>query len=214
MTADLDHLPITILGAGLIGIGWAALFAHHGARVTLWDPQPEALKTAPDRLAKPCADLTELDGHSPRGDISYESDLATALREPALIQENAPESIPVKHALYAEIETLAAPEAILASSTSSLTWDDLAPGLTNPQRLITAHPFNPPHLVPLVELYGPDPARLDRAEALYRPPVASQSGSTFPPPAISPTGSPPPSGARRCISSPRASPMSRRWTAR
>lgn len=168
MTADLDHLPISILGAGLIGTGWAALFAHHGARVTLWDPEPEALKTAPDRLAKPRADLTELDGHGPRGDIHYVSDLAAALREPALIQENAPESIPVKHALYAEIETLAPPEAILASSTSSLTWDDLAPGLTDPQRLITAHPFNPPHLVPLVELYGPDPARLDRAEALYR----------------------------------------------
>ncbi|MFU1477867.1 3-hydroxyacyl-CoA dehydrogenase NAD-binding domain-containing protein [Roseovarius sp. C7] len=167
MTPELQNRPIAILGAGLIGLGWAALFAHHGAQVTLWDPSADALAAVPDRIAKPLADLAMLDERPARGQWRVTPDLAAAVAGAVLIQENAPESMPLKHALYADLEQVAPPEAILASSTSSLTWDDLAPGLRKPDRLITAHPFNPPHLVPLVELYGPDPVRLDRAEVLY-----------------------------------------------
>ncbi len=74
----------------------------------------------------------------------------------------------MKRSLYAEIETAALPDAIIASSTSSLVWSELAAHLRHPERFITAHPFNPPHLMPLVELYGKDSAALDLAESFYR----------------------------------------------
>ena len=160
---------IAILGAGLIGTAWAALFQHHGFDVRIWDPAPDALSSAEARMAIPLAQLAEIAPDTgPSGTLSLCTKLAEAVTGADLIQENAPESIPVKHALYAEIEPLMAPDAVLASSTSALTWSDLAPALQDPARLITAHPFNPPHLVPLVEVYGTDPARIMRAEAIYR----------------------------------------------
>jgi 3-hydroxyacyl-CoA dehydrogenase len=76
--------------------------------------------------------------------------------------------VPIKIALYHEIEAAAAPEAVIASSTSSLLWSDLAREMQHPERFLLAHPFNPPHLMPLVELYARDAALLDRAEQFYR----------------------------------------------
>ncbi|MDD9721118.1 3-hydroxyacyl-CoA dehydrogenase NAD-binding domain-containing protein [Sulfitobacter sp. PR48] len=169
MTADANTRDIAIIGAGLIGTAWAALFAHHGFRVRLWDPHAAALDKAvghiPGLLAQ-LAQITEAKGGAER--ITRCDRLDDAVAGATLIQENAPENIPLKHALLAEIEEAMAVEAIIASSTSALTWSELAPGLREPARLITAHPFNPPHLVQLVELFGADDARLDRAEAIYR----------------------------------------------
>ena len=160
---------ISILGAGLVGASWTALFAHHGADVSVWDPQANARDTLLDRLTIPFGHLTDLSPDAPpRGQITVTDDLAQAVQGADLIQENAPENTAVKHALFADVEGLAPVDALIASSTSALTWSDLAPGFKNPQRLLTAHPFNPPHLVPLVELFGPDPERLTRAEAIYR----------------------------------------------
>ncbi|MDP5085583.1 MAG: 3-hydroxyacyl-CoA dehydrogenase NAD-binding domain-containing protein [Yoonia sp.] len=169
MTGDLSGTRIAIVGCGLIGLSWAALFRHYGADVTLWDPDAAARAAAEDRMIHPLAQLRELtQGPENAGSVSVTADLAEALKGAALIQENAPEDLSLKRGLYREIEALADPQAVLASSTSALTWSDLAPGLADPGRLITAHPFNPPHLVPLVELYGTDPAGLDRAEGIYR----------------------------------------------
>lgn len=160
---------IAILGAGLIGAAWAALFRHHGADVRIWDPMPEALETAEARMAIPLAQLAEIAPDvGRRGKLTVCTSLEEAVAGAYLVQENAPESISIKHALFAQIEPLMLPEAVLASSTSALTWSDLSPGLQDPSRLITAHPFNPPHLVPLVEIYGTDTARIEKAEALYR----------------------------------------------
>ncbi len=158
MTGRLNGRRVAILGGGLIGVSWAALFYHHGADVALWDPSETARADANARMQKPLAHLATLDDDSATlGHLNITADLAQALDGAELIQENAPESIPLKHDLF----------AILASSTSALTWSELAPGLADPSPLITAHPFNPPHLVPLVELYGVDPDRLDRAEQIY-----------------------------------------------
>ncbi|MFM9858164.1 3-hydroxyacyl-CoA dehydrogenase NAD-binding domain-containing protein [Pseudoxanthobacter sp. M-2] len=169
MHAELADTHIAVLGAGLVGAGWAALFVHHGATVTVWDPVAGALDAAESRMAAPLAALSRLSPEAgPRGRLSFTPSLAEAVADADLIQENAPEKIPLKHALYAEVEAAAPAAAIIASSTSSLTWSELAPGLRRPERFITAHPFNPPHLVPLVELYGIDDAVLDRAEAIYR----------------------------------------------
>lgn len=162
----MQETKIAILGLGLIGAAWAALFVHHGARVAAWDPDTAARKGLADRMATPLRQLAEITGHPARGTLEITGDLARALDGAQLIQENAPEKPALKHGLYAQIEALS--DATIASSASGLCWTDLAPGLRDPSQLITAHPFNPPHLVPLVETYGTDPARLDRAEAIYR----------------------------------------------
>ncbi|WP_296762797.1 3-hydroxyacyl-CoA dehydrogenase NAD-binding domain-containing protein [Sediminimonas sp.] len=160
---------VAILGVGLIGAAWAALFQHHGANVRVWDPAPEARAGVKARMATPLAQLDDVAPDAgPRGTLSVCDTLAEAVTGADLVQENAPETIAVKHALFAEVEPLMGAGAVLASSTSALTWSDLGPGLRDPSRLITAHPFNPPHLVPLVEIYGTDPARIERAEAIYR----------------------------------------------
>ncbi|MFN3274808.1 MAG: 3-hydroxyacyl-CoA dehydrogenase NAD-binding domain-containing protein [Paracoccus sp. (in: a-proteobacteria)] len=162
----MQDTKIAILGLGLIGAAWAALFVHHGARVAAWDPDAAAREGLDGRMATPLRQLAEITGHTARGSLSVTGDLATALDGAVLVQENAPEKTALKHALYAQIEALT--DATIASSASGLCWTDLAPGLQNPAQLITAHPFNPPHLVPLVETYGSDTARLEQAEAIYR----------------------------------------------
>ncbi len=164
----LASAPVAVLGAGLIGASWAALFLHHGAAVSVWDPAPDALAALPARMAGPLAQLARLGPRVEGGALAVAPDLAKAVAGAALVQENAPEAVPVKQALYAQVEASAPGDAVIASSTSALTWSELAPGLQTPARFITAHPFNPPHLVPLVELYGVDEGALARAEALYR----------------------------------------------
>lgn len=169
MHADLAHTRIAILGAGLVGLSWTALFLHHGASVTVWDPAAAALDAVEARMVPPLAALARLSPPvDPPGRLVCAASLAEAVAGADLVQENAPERIPLKHALYAEIEAAAPPEAIIASSTSSLTWSELVPGMARPERFLTAHPFNPPHLVPLVELYGTSEATLARAEGIYR----------------------------------------------
>jgi carnitine 3-dehydrogenase len=88
----------------------------------------------------------------------------------AWIQENVPEKVSLKRAIYAGIEAAAPPGITIASSTSSLVWSELSAEMADPSRMITAHPFNPPHLLPLVELFGPDPVRIKAAAAFYRSP--------------------------------------------
>lgn len=169
MTADLKDTQIAILGAGLIGACWAALFVHHGATVRVWDPQRTALDKLAERMTRPLAQLKELEPESAsQGKVVYHDMVEGAVEGAVLIQENGPEDLDLKHALYTRVEPMMAPDAILASSTSALTWSELASGFSDPDRLITAHPFNPPHLVPLVETFGDDADRLDRAEAIYR----------------------------------------------
>jgi 3-hydroxyacyl-CoA dehydrogenase len=159
---------IAILGCGLIGESWAALCMAHGHDVQAWDPDAGARADFADRVARPIRQLADINGPAPRlGALTVHADLAEALHGATLIQENAPENVPLKQELYARIETLADPAAIIASSTSAHPWSALTPGMARPGRLITAHPFNPPHLIPLVEPYGIDDAVLARAEAFY-----------------------------------------------
>ena len=179
---DLSQTNIAILGGGLIGTAWAALFVHHGARVTVWDPFKDALNSLENRITAPLAQLGELSAPSAQGQLILSTNLAKAVAAAELIQENAPEDIPTKQALYAKVEAAAPRTAIIASSTSALTWSDLSPGLRHPDRFITAHPFNPPHLIPLVEVFGTHEDTLSRAQAIYaaagRVPVRLQKDAT------------------------------------
>lgn len=164
-----QHRPIAVLGCGLIGESWAALFMAHGYDVRAWDPSPEVLAGFAAKLERPLSQLAEL-GCDPgaRGRLLLAGSVREAVSGPSFVQENAPENIPLKRALYAEIEAEAPADTLIASSTSALTWSELSPGMCCPERLLTAHPFNPPHLVPLVELYGISERSLEQAEIFYR----------------------------------------------
>ncbi|CAO3441072.1 3-hydroxyacyl-CoA dehydrogenase NAD-binding domain-containing protein [Azospirillum endophyticum] len=162
-------MSVAVLGCGLIGESWSALFLAHGLDVIAWDPDGGVLAALPERVEPLLGQLRALGSTAARpGRLSVAPSVADAVGSAAWIQENAPENTAVKHGLYAEVEAAAAPDAVIASSTSSLTWSDLAAGVARRERFVTAHPFNPPHLMPLVELFTPDAGTLDRAEAFYR----------------------------------------------
>lgn len=160
---------LAVIGCGLIGESWVALGLARGWVVSAWDPDEASRASLPERISRPLAHLHELHGWPmSKARLRVARSLDEAIDGAVLIQENAPEQIPLKQALYAGIEAVADPQAIIASSTSALTWSSLSGALKTPERFITAHPFNPPHLIPLVEIYGVDETVLSRAEALYR----------------------------------------------
>ena len=165
---------IAIVGSGLIGRAWATVFASHGFDVALHDVKPEAAKVARAHIE---VNLEELAGHGlvddPKGSLArirVASDLADALKGAALVQENGPEVVETKQALFAEMDRLAAPETILASSTSFIMASVFSETLAGRARCLVAHPVNPPHLVPIVELAPApwtDPEIVARAKGIY-----------------------------------------------
>ena len=161
--------PITILGTGLIGVSWAALFLHHGFDVQAWDPDSDARDALEERVKAPIAQLRQLGAGADRpGRLTVHSELTEVLSRAIFVQENAPERLDVKHDLYRSFELHAEADALIASSASGLPWSRLSAQMDMPERLLNAHPFNPPHLVPLVELFCPADATLARAEEIYR----------------------------------------------
>ena len=166
ITGPIDREPVAIIGSGLIGAGWAAVFTAAGLEVRAWDPDPARLAGLRARLRPLRAMLKKLQPVR-RGRLVLARSLEDAVAGVRLVQENAPEDIAVKRALFARIEAAADPATVIASSTSALLWSDLALEMTRPERLLVAHPFNPVHLIPLVELFTPDPALAEHATAFY-----------------------------------------------
>jgi carnitine 3-dehydrogenase len=158
--------PVAVIGCGLIGAGWVALFRAAGLEVRAFDPDAERLATLEARIAPLREALARL-GPVEEGRLLIATSLEDAVTPARLIQENAPEKLDLKQALFAAIEAAAAPDAVIASSTTALLWSAMAEGLRHPERLVVAHPFNPVHLIPLVELFGPDDA-VARAAAVYQ----------------------------------------------
>ncbi|MDX5384812.1 MAG: 3-hydroxyacyl-CoA dehydrogenase NAD-binding domain-containing protein, partial [Rhodobacterales bacterium] len=164
---------VAIIGAGLIGASWAALFLSKGLRVTVCDPSQTALDSLGPFITAAWADLAQLDdidAAPPFDKLQVTQDIATACRGADMVQECGPDRIAVKRQIVAQIETALAPGAIIASSTSSLMASDIQEGAAHPERILVAHPMNPPHLVPLVELVAgraTDPACIDTARAFY-----------------------------------------------
>ena len=163
---DLPVRRVAIVGAGLIGVSWAALFTAGGVDVTVWDPSEAALEAFRPRMAAARRQLAQL-GLRGRGKLRLLRRLSAAVKDADLVQENAPEKIDVKRRLYADIFA-AAPDAIIASSTSSFAWSDLTQGVAKAAQVVVAHPFNPPHLVPLVEIFSSDDAVARRVMNFYR----------------------------------------------
>lgn len=161
-----------VLGAGVIGASWAALFLAAGHRVAVYDPAEGSEDFVRRYVEAAWPVLVEL-GLTERGDpeaLSFHADPAEAVACASFIQESVPERLPIKHEIYARIEDAVADGAVVASSASGLTLTEMQGGWRDPARLVLGHPFNPPHLIPLVEVMGNDRTDEDAvttAEAFY-----------------------------------------------
>ncbi|HET7020602.1 MAG TPA: 3-hydroxyacyl-CoA dehydrogenase [Xanthobacteraceae bacterium] len=165
---------VAIVGAGLIGRSWAIVFAAGGFEVALYDVSRDVVDAACVLVGQGLRDLAEHglldDPQAAVARVRAAADLADALHGAALVQENLPERVENKRAIFSELDRLAAPEAILASSTSTIVASLFTEDLKGRHRCLVAHPVNPPHLVPLVELVGAPwtaPATIDKAKAIY-----------------------------------------------
>ncbi len=162
-----DIERVAIIGAGLIGSSWAALAMGHGLNVAAYDPAPGAEERFRHAVDRARAQLTEL-GLANTGQYLFTADLDEALQGVDFVQENGPENETAKRELLARLDTALPPEVIIASSTSALLRSAIVADCQDKRRVIVAHPFNPPHLVPLVEIVGEDEAVVARAAAFYR----------------------------------------------
>jgi 3-hydroxyacyl-CoA dehydrogenase len=156
-----------VIGGGLIGAAWAALLAHHGHAVAAFDPDPARRADLAQRVQSLRRQLQELTPDQ-AGTLVICDSLAAALQDAVIVLEAAPERLDLKVSLLADIDAMAKPDAIIATSTSSLLLSDMTRDCGRKDRFIVAHPFNPPHLMPLVELFGRDAAILERADAFFR----------------------------------------------
>jgi carnitine 3-dehydrogenase len=168
MTASELNKRVAIIGAGLIGASWAALFMKNGWDVMIWDGNPDIYGNLPDKVTCALADLDNLhDPKSETGSFTLCEELHDAISDVAYVQENVSENLNVKHVLLAELDKHVAPSVPIASSTTAYTWSDLFSGSVHKDRFLIAHPFNPPHLIPLVELSGHYDPVLAQATKIY-----------------------------------------------
>ncbi|CUJ57488.1 Probable 3-hydroxybutyryl-CoA dehydrogenase [Achromobacter xylosoxidans] len=165
---------VAIVGAGTIGASWAALFLAYGLEVVVCDPAADAESLTRARVAAAWPVLTELGrvaaGASPEA-LRFDADLAGALRGVDFVQENGPEREDFKTDLFARMDALLPPEVIVASSSSGLIMSRLQARCPHAARFVIGHPFNPPHLIPLVEVVGgkqTSEATVERCIAFYR----------------------------------------------
>lgn len=164
---------VVVIGAGTIGLGWITLFLGHGLHVRVNSRAPDArsvvaqgLRTfAPTLLGGP-RDPEELMER-----VSFEPDVARAVEDADIVQENAPEDLSLKQELFATIGASAPDKALLLSSTSTLLPDAMGARMSDAGRLVVGHPFNSPHVVPLVEVVGSAgtaAGAVDEAVGFYR----------------------------------------------
>ena len=164
---------IGILGGGTIGASWSAFFLSRGYDVVAWDPAPDAEAKLRAFIDNAWPQLTEL-GLSAGAAVTQFRFVATceeAVNGCDFIQESAPERLDIKRELYARVDAAIGEGTIFASSTSGLMMSDLQQSLKNARQFVVGHPFNPPHLIPLVEVVAgkdSDPAAADWAMDFYR----------------------------------------------
>jgi 3-hydroxyacyl-CoA dehydrogenase len=154
---DSNKTKIAVVGAGLIGRAWSIVFARAGHAVAMYDADADALRKSCILLERALADvgaagLLDEEPAVTRARIVPAATLAEAVSGAAYVQENIAEKLSLKQALFADLDRLAAPGAILASSTSTIPASQWSEKLAGRARCLVAHPINPPHLVPLVEL--------------------------------------------------------------
>lgn len=153
-----DIQKVACLGGGVIGSSWAIQFAMHGLEVALRDVNDEQLEKSRGQMVTSLDALVEAGVMTPAGKegvlsrVKLTTSVEEAVTGAGLVQENGPERLEIKQAILAEAEPFLAEDALYASSTSALSISDIARLAAHPERCVGAHPYNPPHLIPLVEL--------------------------------------------------------------
>ena len=156
MSYDKPIRRIAIVGTGVIGASWAAEFLARGLDVVATDPAPKAEANLREYIDEAWKDLTSigLSKGASRDRLSFTTNMKEALSEADLVQENAPERPDFKMKLYAEMDEVVAVDSLLASSSSGITPSVIQSQCKHPERVVIGHPFNPPHIIPLVEVVG------------------------------------------------------------
>jgi 3-hydroxyacyl-CoA dehydrogenase len=164
---------VAIIGTGVIGASWAALFLANGLDVVATDVAPGA-EAALKRFvaaAWPALQRLGLAAGASQNRLSFTAALTDAVKDADLVQENGPEKIDFKKTLYRQLDELLHPSVIIASSSSGLTMSEIQSACEmHPERCVIGHPFNPPHLIPLVEIVGgakTSEATIQRAAEFY-----------------------------------------------
>jgi len=174
MSANKPVRRVAVIGTGVIGASWTALFLARGLEVVATDVAPNA-ETSLRRFitaAWPALQRLGLAPGASQAKVTFTADLSTALNGADFVQENGPERIDFKKKLYGQLDELLPPQVIIASSSSGLTMSEIQSGCrSHPERCVIGHPFNPPHLVPLVEIVGgakTSEDTIERAAKFYR----------------------------------------------
>jgi 3-hydroxyacyl-CoA dehydrogenase len=163
---------VAIVGTGVIGASWAAYYLSQGLNVVATDPAPNAEADLRKYVDQAWKTLSK-NGLSPKAShdgLTFEPNIARALANADFVQENAPERPDFKAKLFAEMDDMTPPDSILASSSSGITMDVIQSQCKRPERCVIGHPFNPPHIIPLVEVVGgakTSPETIERAIAFY-----------------------------------------------
>jgi carnitine 3-dehydrogenase len=163
---------VAIVGTGVIGASWASYYLSRGFSVVATDPAPNAeagLRKYVDEAWK-ILSKTGLSPSASRDRLSFAPIMAQALAKADFVQENGPERPDFKVKLFAEMDNATPPDSIIASSSSGITMDVIQSGCKRPERCVIGHPFNPPHVIPLVEVVGgakTSPETIESAMAFY-----------------------------------------------
>src|SRR5271170_7105109 len=156
MSYDKPIQRIAVVGTGVIGASWAAEYLARGFDVVATDPAPNAESTLRKLIDQAWKDLTSigLGTGASRDRLSFTTNMKEALSEADFVQENGPERPDFKMKLYAEMDEVVPVDSILASSSSGITPSVIQSQCKHPERVLIGHPFNPPHIIPLVEVVG------------------------------------------------------------
>ncbi|HEV7437253.1 MAG TPA: 3-hydroxyacyl-CoA dehydrogenase NAD-binding domain-containing protein [Pseudorhizobium sp.] len=167
-----DIKSVTVVGTGIIGASWTCLFLAHGLDVVATDIREGAgkdLELAVERCWPSLPDAVV--GKKPRGTLRFTADLSEACRGTDFVQENAIERVEEKIELMRRIDAATSPNVVIASSSSAISVTEMQSACAHPERVVLGHPFNPPHLVPLVEVVGGEgtgETALQSAEQFYQ----------------------------------------------
>ncbi|MET0291877.1 MAG: 3-hydroxyacyl-CoA dehydrogenase NAD-binding domain-containing protein [Steroidobacteraceae bacterium] len=169
MNASASARPIrtaAIVGTGAIGASWATCFLAHGLDVVCTDPSAGAEERLRAQVARQWsgAEAFGLASGASRTRLRFTSNLAEAVAAADFVQENGPEKLDLKRTLFAAMDEAAAPHVVLASSSSGIVASTFQDACRHPERVLIGHPFNPPHIIPLIEVVGGTRTSIDAIE--------------------------------------------------
>ena len=168
-----DIRDVAVIGSGVIGYSWALPFAMNGHKVHVYDVKDDALKLAKSRIHDSLENLASNKVLNPNkiekieSRISYTKSIENAVKNTKFIIESGPEKYEVKWSIVNDVEKYASEDAIIASSTSGLLITEIAKNAKHPERFIGAHPYNPPHLIPLVEITKGEKTKDENVQLAY-----------------------------------------------